>query len=116
MAKDHFIIPAKYYFLTFISLIFLTIITVLTAKFLDLGPFNIVLALILATTKALLVLAFFMGLRWDNGFNIAIVISSVFFVILFLVITVLDLGTRGSLIKIEEEKVNTVTPVNVLKK
>ena len=50
----------------FLCLVILTGITVAIA-FVDLGPWNVLVALAVASTKALLVLLYFMGLRWADG-------------------------------------------------
>ena len=67
----------------------LTILTV-AATWVDLGPFNIWLALLIAVIKGGLVAMYFMHLRWDSPFNGVVLIASLFFVALFLGITILD--------------------------
>ena len=49
----------------FLALIVGTILTVLVARF-DLGPLNNVVMLTIACTKALLVILFFMHVRWGS--------------------------------------------------
>ncbi len=68
-AHDHLghIVPFRVYLNVFIALIVLTIITVITAKFVDLGVFNIVLAMIIASAKALVVALFFMHLKFEDA-------------------------------------------------
>ena len=74
---------------TFATLMFLTAVTVM-ATWVDLGQFNIWLALLIAVVKAGLVAMYFMHLRWDSPFNGIILIASLFFVALFVGIAVLD--------------------------
>jgi cytochrome c oxidase subunit 4 len=50
----------------FVALLGLTLLTVGVA-FLELGPCNTIIALTIAAAKALLVLLFFMHLRYSNG-------------------------------------------------
>ena len=88
--NEHHIVPVKYYLLTLISLSILTMLTVYTAKFVDLGKFNIVLAMFIAGFKASLVLLFFMGLRWDRGFNVFIVILTLVFFFVFVSMILFD--------------------------
>ncbi len=79
----------------FVALIALTILTVLSAR-VDLGPFNIWLALIIAGTKATLVAAVFMHLLWDRPFNALVLFGSLLFVLLFLGIALMDSGSYQS--------------------
>ncbi len=74
---------------TFLALILLTGIT-FAATWVDLGPFNIWLALLIAVVKGSLVALYFMHLRWDSPFNAIVLIGALFFVALFIGIAVLD--------------------------
>ena len=73
----------------FAVLLVLTGLTVGVTE-IDLGPFNIWLALGVAVAKASLVALFFMHLRWDSLFNGIILIIALVFVAIFIGITVLD--------------------------
>ena len=64
--EEHHILEYGTGIAVFGGLIFLTVITVLTAKYVDLGWFNFPLAMIIATIKAGLVCAWFMGLKFDS--------------------------------------------------
>ncbi len=82
--------------IVFVALLVLTVVTVLTAKFVDLpGNGNLILALFLAGLKGLLVAGFFMHLVYDNAMNTIVSVSTMFAVILFFALTLIDLGTRG---------------------
>jgi cytochrome c oxidase subunit 4 len=70
-------------------LVTLTIITV-AVTLVDLGQFNIWVALAVAVLKAGLVAFYFMHLRWDSPFNGIVLIISLFFVSLFIGISILD--------------------------
>jgi len=94
--SHHFIIPLKYLAGAFVGLLILTVVTVGVTRF-DFGSFNIVVALAIAIAKASLVIAIFMGLRWDKGFNIVILLTSILFVIIFFVFTFADFATRGDI-------------------
>jgi cytochrome c oxidase subunit 4 len=76
----------------FFALVFLTIITVYQARF-DLGSFEIVLSLIIASIKASLVVLFFMHLAMDKAYNAIIFVGSLLFVALFLGFTLMDAHT-----------------------
>jgi cytochrome c oxidase subunit 4 len=91
----HHIIPFKTLAAVFAALVFLTIITVLTAKYVDLGSFNVPLAIALASTKAGLVVTIFMGLKYDNKVNVLAFSIGSLFVVVFLSITLLDTAFRG---------------------
>ena len=74
---------------TFAVLTLLTIITVAQASF-DLGSFDVLVVMVIATIKAILVGAIFMHLAWDKPFNIICFIGSFVFVGLFIMFTLFD--------------------------
>ena len=59
------IMSSKFYYTIWIALLGLTGITAAVA-FVDLGPFNVVVALVIATVKALLVVLFFMHVKYTS--------------------------------------------------
>jgi caa(3)-type oxidase subunit IV len=74
------------------TLLLLTIATVSVTSF-DLGQQgNLIVAMVVATVKAGLVVAFFMHLAWDNKFHLILFLTSVLFVILFLSVSATDRG------------------------
>ncbi|MFT5171276.1 MAG: cytochrome c oxidase subunit 4 [Candidatus Marinamargulisbacteria bacterium] len=94
--SHHFIIPLKYLLGTFVGLLILTFITVIASRF-DFGSFNLLIAICIAVVKASLVGLFFMGLRWDKGFNVLILIGSLIFLGIFFVLTFSDTAFRGTI-------------------
>ena len=92
----HYIIPIKVLGTVFGVLVFLTVITVITSR-IDLGAMNVPLALAIAITKALLVVAFFMALKYDNAVNTLVFSIGAVFVLVFLAFTLADTALRGSL-------------------
>jgi cytochrome c oxidase subunit 4 len=92
-AHDHglaHITPVKLLFGVFGALTVLTVFTVLVTA-VDLGSQgNFVVAMIIATVKAGLVMAFFMHLVWDKKFNLTVFLSAFLFVLLFLSIALTD--------------------------
>lgn len=76
------------------ALLVLTALTVFVAT-LDLGPFNPIVALTIATVKALLVLLFFMELRYSTALTKVVVIAAVFFFMLLVGLSLSDYLTRG---------------------
>lgn len=87
-------IPPRVYYSIFLALMVLTVMTVWVA-FLDLGVFNNVVALGIASTKATLVLLFFMHLKYSSKLTWVFVLSGFFFLGVLLTITVSDVLTRG---------------------
>jgi cytochrome c oxidase subunit 4 len=83
------VVPVWLLAAVFAALITLTVLTVAAAK-IDLGNFNLYIALAIATTKALLVVMFFMHLYWDRPFNSMVFIGCLLFVALFIGITLTD--------------------------
>tara|TARA_B100001971_G_scaffold111191_1_gene102167 strand:- start:114143 stop:114418 length:276 start_codon:yes stop_codon:yes gene_type:complete len=88
------IVPVKTNAMTLGTLIVLTVITVYTAKYVDLGQFNLTLAMFIATCKALTVFLWFMHLKYDGNQNRAIIFSTLGFLALFIGFSALDLFTR----------------------
>ncbi|HMB90728.1 MAG TPA: cytochrome C oxidase subunit IV family protein [Rhodothermales bacterium] len=101
----HHIIPMPLLLKVFGGLVFLTILTVLTATQLDLGPLNVPIALAIAFTKAGLVLAFFMALKYDNRVNTLVFSLGVIFVAVFLIFTLFDTAFRGDLDNVDAETI-----------
>ena len=112
--EEHFIVPVKYYLGTFIALLILTVLTVAVAL-VDLGSFNIVVALGIAFLKATLVIMFFMGLKWDEPFNRVVMIGSVAFFSLFIVILLLDVGYRSDVFENEGKPFDIKSNVKIVK-
>ncbi len=65
-----------------LALVALTAVTVATSR-LDLGPFNVVLALAIAGFKASLVALFFMHLKYEGRFQAVVFVAAVFFAVIF---------------------------------
>jgi len=77
------------------ALMVLTAVTVASAH-VDLGHFNIVVALVVAFTKATLVVTYFMHLRYGTNMTRAILVSGVIAVFLLMGIAIDDLRSRDS--------------------
>ena len=82
-------LPVSLLFGVFVALTILTVITVAQASF-DLGSYDVLVVMIIATIKACLVGAFFMHLAWDKPFNIICFVGSFVFVGLFIMFTLFD--------------------------
>jgi len=85
----------KIYFLVFAALIVLTVVTWLVAQ-VDLGWANDVVALTIAVTKAVLVLLFFMHVRYSTRMTILTATAGFFWLVILIGLTLADYLTRGS--------------------
>lgn len=85
----------------FSALIVLTIATVYQST-LDLGEFELIASLTIATIKAALVILFFMHMIHDKPLNAIIFLSSFIFVALFLAFTLMDAAAYRDSIELQE--------------
>lgn len=99
---------AAFYGAIFAALIALTILTV-GQSYVDLGRLNLLVVILIATTKASLVVSFFMHLRYDSKFNALIFISSLLFIGVFFAYTMNDVDHRGELDADQNMKIWTKT-------
>ncbi|MHC4832779.1 MAG: cytochrome C oxidase subunit IV family protein [Planctomycetota bacterium] len=83
------LVPIRTLVLTGLALIFLTVVTV-AVRYVDVGEFNIVIALAVAVVKAMLVVLVFMHLLWDRPFNSLVLLGSIVFVVLLVGIAMTD--------------------------
>ena len=89
---EHIVSPGMY--LTIIlTLLALTGITVFAA-FVDLGRFNIVVALLIATVKATLVVLIFMHAKYAPERTKLVIIAGIFWLALLLFMTLSDYASR----------------------
>jgi cytochrome c oxidase subunit 4 len=91
---SHPIVPTKTYVMVFATLIGLTILTTAVA-FVDLGPFNTVAALAIAFSKMLLVILFFMGVKYSSSLIKVVLIAGFFWLALLIAFTMSDYHTRN---------------------
>ena len=88
------IAPSGLYWLVWFILICATVLTAWIST-IDLGMFNTVVALVIATAKASLVVLIFMNVKYTSEkMTKAILISAVFWLLLLLVLSLADFGTR----------------------
>lgn len=93
--NGHHVTSVGLYVGVFFALLVLTAATVIVANF-DLGWANDVVALTIAVTKALLVLIFFMHLRYSTRLTVLTALAGFFWLGILLVLTLNDYFTRGS--------------------
>jgi cytochrome c oxidase subunit 4 len=92
----HEITPKKTYYLVFITLLILTFTTARIA-YIDLGPFNVYVAMTIAIIKALLVILFFMHVKDNTSLLKVFVAAGFFWLAIMLVLTLADYATRSRL-------------------
>jgi cytochrome c oxidase subunit 4 len=95
--KEH-VLPIKVYLGVYGALVVLTYVTV-QVSLLDLGKPAIYVAMAVAVVKAALVVGYFMHLKFDVRFNTFVFLSSVVFLLVFFVLTMVDLGSRGDVLE-----------------
>src|SRR5687768_6513956 len=86
--------PKSLYYVIFLALLVGTGLTVLVAKF-DLGPLNNVVMLTVACVKALLVVLYFMHVRWGTRLTWVVAGSGFFWLLILFSITMADYMSRG---------------------
>jgi cytochrome c oxidase subunit IV len=88
------IVPLKTNIAVWLVLLVLTGVTAGVA-FIDLGPFNTVVALVIATCKALMVVLVFMHVKYTSEKLVKVVVfSALFFLLLLLGLSLADYTTR----------------------
>jgi cytochrome c oxidase subunit 4 len=86
--------PKSMYLAVFAALIVGTGLTVAAAE-VDLGPLNNIVMLLIACTKAALVILFFMHVRWATRLTWVVAVSGFFWLLILFGLTMQDYLTRG---------------------
>jgi cytochrome c oxidase subunit 4 len=86
--------PKSMYVGIWIALVIGTILTYLAAE-MDLGVLNNVVMLLIACTKASLVILFFMHVRWSSRLTWVVAASGFFWLLILFGLTMQDYLTRG---------------------
>jgi cytochrome c oxidase subunit IV len=94
-APEHeHILPVSLYVTIWLTLMVLTVVTA-AVSFIDLGPFNTVVALLIASFKAVLVVLFFMHVKYmSDRLTKMVVVAVIFWLFLLLGLSLMDYGTR----------------------
>jgi cytochrome c oxidase subunit IV len=87
--EKHHIVPYKNHLIVLIVLLVLTAVSVAVTS-IELGPLTVTVALLLASAKSLIVLIYFMHLKFDNIIYSIMVAFVMFSIISIIVITFLD--------------------------
>jgi cytochrome c oxidase subunit 4 len=93
-ATAQHVVPRKIYFAVFAALMVLTATTT-AISFLDLGPWNTVVALGIAFVKATLVVLFFMHVKYSPRLTQVTIAGGLFWLAILIGITLSDFMTRG---------------------
>jgi cytochrome c oxidase subunit 4 len=86
--------PRRTYYLVWVALLILTFATTAVAK-IDMGPFNVYIALTIAIIKATLVILFFMHVNHSEGITRVYVVAGFVWFGILLVLTLTDYLTRN---------------------
>jgi cytochrome c oxidase subunit 4 len=81
------------YFSTFVALMLLLVITV-AAAYIDLGRFNLPIALSISVTKTLLIILFFMHVREGTRLTWTVAAVGFFWLMILLCLAMTDYATR----------------------
>jgi cytochrome c oxidase subunit 4 len=89
-------IPSKKFYITiWATLICLTVLTAWVSN-IELGRFNIVVALVIATCKMLLVALFFMGVKYiSDKMTMVVIVAGLFWLFILLALSMADYYTRS---------------------
>ncbi len=90
---EHHVIPLAVYIKVLAVLLVLTVVTVAASR-VNFGPWNTVIAMLIASVKAGFVLSIFMHLKYDNKLYWVCFGTAIFFLIVLYFFSWLDLLTR----------------------
>jgi cytochrome c oxidase subunit IV len=90
----HHILPLGVYWAVFFALVVGTIVTVWSAT-IDLGPLNVVVALLIASVKAALVILYFMHVKYSSKMVWLFAASGFFWVAMMILFTMADFASRS---------------------
>ncbi len=88
------VVQPKVYFGTCIALLLLLALT-WTIAYVDLGPFNLMVALAIAITKAILIALFFMHIKGSSRVLHVAALAGVIWLLILISLTLGDYLTRG---------------------
>lgn len=91
--SSHHVVSWKVYLAVFLALVALTVVTVEVTGH-DFGPFNLLVALAVAVTKATLVVLYFMHARYSERLTHIVIASSVVFLAILVFLLMTDYVSR----------------------
>jgi cytochrome c oxidase subunit 4 len=91
--QTHHVVPLSIYGWNFAALMVLLGLTLVAARY-DLGVFNTVIALSIAVAKALLIVLYFMHMRWSSSLVRLFAAAALFWLLILFVMTLDDYLSR----------------------
>jgi cytochrome c oxidase subunit 4 len=91
---EHHVIPTFVYYRVFAALMVLLVLTLAAAAF-DLGPLNIAIAVTIAVIKAVLILLYFMHLRFSTPLVQVFGGAALFWLLIMFALTLTDYVSRN---------------------
>lgn len=88
------VVPTRTYYMIFAALMALTLITVAVA-FIDLGAWSTPIALAIASTKAILIVLYFMHIRYTPGLTKIVLVAGLLWLAILILGILDDYMTRG---------------------
>ena len=88
------VVPVRVYVTVFLILIGMTALTVVASET-DLGKLNPLVAMTIAIVKALLVILYFMHVRYSSKLTAVVIATGFFWLAVMIVLTLSDVLTRG---------------------
>lgn len=92
--ESHHVVGVPVYVAIFAALLVLTALTVAVA-YVDLGRFNLLVALTIAIAKGTLVVLYFMHARWGGAVTWVFIVAGFFWLAILVVITLGDYTSRA---------------------
>jgi cytochrome c oxidase subunit IV len=90
---EHHVVPIPTYLVVFAALMILLVLTLVAASQ-DLGEWNLVIAITIAVIKALLIVLYFMHLRWSSYLVRVFAGAALFWLTILFVLTLQDYFSR----------------------
>ena len=91
--QTHHVVPVRVYLLVFASLLVLTYVTV-AISYIDLGVFNALVAMAIAVTKAMMVILWFMHVKYSTRLTKLCVAGGFLWLFFLFALTMMDYVTR----------------------
>ena len=90
---EHHVLPIKTYLIVF-GLLMLLMTTTVVAAFVDFGPLSLPIALAIAVTKAVLVILYFMHIKFEGRLMAVFAAAGFFFFLILITFTLGDFIAR----------------------
>jgi cytochrome c oxidase subunit 4 len=88
-AKEHHVVPYRLYVVVWGALLVLTVVTV-AVSYVDMKNVTVLTAMLIATCKAMLVLLYFMHIRFEKPLYIAMILAALGTYAIFIGLTFVD--------------------------